>query len=74
MTVAIGKGSTSVIRLAHKWDRNEEKLYAVKDFTKRSRNETEKEYIKKLNAEYCIGTALHHPNIVETINLFQDEL
>ncbi|KAG9015197.1 serine/threonine-protein kinase HAL4/sat4 [Tulasnella sp. JGI-2019a] len=27
---AIGKGATSVVRLAHKWDRKEEKLYAVK--------------------------------------------
>jgi len=28
--VAIGKGATSVVWLAHKWDRTEEKLYAVK--------------------------------------------
>jgi protein-serine/threonine kinase len=28
--IAIGKGATSVVRLAHKWDRSEEKLYAVK--------------------------------------------
>jgi len=28
--VAVGKGATSVVRLAHKWDRSEEKLYAVK--------------------------------------------
>lgn len=28
--VAIGRGATSVVRLAHKWDRSEEKLYAVK--------------------------------------------
>jgi protein-serine/threonine kinase len=27
---AIGKGATSVVRLTHKWDRDEEKLYAVK--------------------------------------------
>jgi len=27
---AIGKGATSVVRLAHKWDRAEEKVYAVK--------------------------------------------
>jgi len=30
--VAIGKGATSVVRLAHKWDRTEEKLYAIKVF------------------------------------------
>jgi hypothetical protein len=28
--LAIGKGATSVVRLAHKWDRSEEKLYAIK--------------------------------------------
>ena len=28
--IAIGKGATSVVRLAHKWDRSEEKLFAVK--------------------------------------------
>lgn len=28
--IAIGKGATSVVRLAHKWDRSQEKLYAVK--------------------------------------------
>ena len=28
--VAIGKGATAVVRLAHKWDQSTEKLYAVK--------------------------------------------
>ncbi|GJJ13941.1 hypothetical protein Clacol_008198 [Clathrus columnatus] len=71
--VAIGKGATSVVRLAHKWDRSEEKLYAVKEFRKRRKNETEKEYVKKLTAEFCISSTLHHVNIVETVDLVQDE-
>ncbi|KAF8627281.1 hypothetical protein AX17_006326 [Amanita inopinata Kibby_2008] len=71
--LAIGKGATSVVRLAHKWDRSEEKLYAIKEFRKRRKNETEKEYVKKLTAEFCISSALHHPNIVETVDLVQDE-
>ncbi|KAJ7058780.1 Pkinase-domain-containing protein [Mycena amicta] len=72
--VAIGKGATSVVRLAHKWDRSEgEKMYAVKEFRKRRRNETEKEYVKKLTAEFCISSTLHHVNIVETVDLVQDE-
>jgi len=71
--VAIGKGATSVVRLAHKWDRTEEKLYAVKEFRKRRKNETEKEYVKKLTAEFCISSTLHHVNIVETVDLVQDE-
>lgn len=71
--VAIGKGATSVVRLAHKWDRSEEKLYAVKEFRKRRKNETEKEYVKKLTSEFCISSTLHHINIVETVDLVQDE-
>jgi protein-serine/threonine kinase len=71
--MAIGKGATSVVRLAHKWDRSEEKLYAVKEFRKRRKNESEKEYVKKLTAEFCISSTLRHPNIVETVDLIQDE-
>lgn len=70
---AIGKGATSVVRLVHKWDRSEEKIYAVKEFRKRRKNETEKEYVKKLTAEFCISSTLHHVNIVETVDLVQDE-
>ncbi|THV01257.1 Pkinase-domain-containing protein [Dendrothele bispora CBS 962.96] len=71
--VAIGKGATSVVRLAHKWDRTEERLYAIKEFRKRRKNESEKEYVKKLTAEFCISSTLHHTNIVETVDLVQDE-
>ena len=70
---AIGKGATAVVRLAHKWDRREEKLYAVKEFRKRRKNETEKDYVKKLTSEFCISSTLHHVNIVETVDLVQDE-
>ncbi|CAE6414874.1 unnamed protein product [Rhizoctonia solani] len=69
--VAIGKGATSIVKLAHKWDRTEEKLYA--EFRKRRKNETEKEYVKKLTSEFCISSALHHINVVETVDLVKDE-
>ncbi|POY69992.1 hypothetical protein BMF94_7036 [Rhodotorula taiwanensis] len=71
--VIVGKGATAVVRLAHKWDRSTEKLYAVKEFRKRRKNETEKEYVKKLTSEFCISSTLHHHNIVETVDLVQDE-
>ncbi|KAF7340305.1 Pkinase-domain-containing protein [Mycena venus] len=59
---------------AHKWDRSEgDKMYAVKEFRKRRKTETEKEYVKKLTAEFCISSTLHHVNIVETVDLVQDE-
>ncbi|GAA5874410.1 hypothetical protein JCM8547_005391 [Rhodosporidiobolus lusitaniae] len=71
--VIVGKGATAVVRLAHKWDRTTEKLYAVKEFRKRRKNETEKEYVKKLTSEFCISSTLHHHNVVETVDLVQDE-
>ncbi|THH07941.1 hypothetical protein EW145_g3045 [Phellinidium pouzarii] len=43
------------------------------EFRKRQKNETEKEYVKKLTAEFCISSTLHHVNIVETVDLLQDE-
>ncbi|KAK7064912.1 Pkinase-domain-containing protein [Favolaschia claudopus] len=68
------KGATSVVRLAHKWDRSEgDKMYAVKEFRKRRKTESEKEYVKKLTAEFCISSTLHHINVVETVDLVQDE-
>ncbi|KAH8921228.1 Pkinase-domain-containing protein [Atractiella rhizophila] len=70
---AIGKGATAVVRLAHKWDRTTEKVYAVKEFRKRRKGESEREYIKKLTSEYCISSTLHHMNVVETVDLVQDE-
>ncbi|KAG0033399.1 serine/threonine-protein kinase HAL4/sat4 [Podila clonocystis] len=70
----IGQGATAVVRLAHKLcDDEAEKLFAVKEFRKRRKNETEKEYIKKLTSEFCISSTLHHENIVETVDLVQDE-
>jgi len=68
--VAIGKGATSVVRLAHKWDRSEEKLYAVKVGVLVS---AVLPLALNVTAEFCISSTLHHPNIVETVDLVQDE-
>ncbi|KAG0361500.1 serine/threonine-protein kinase HAL4/sat4 [Gamsiella multidivaricata] len=71
----IGQGATAVVRLAHKLSEDDEteKLFAVKEFRKRRKDETEKEYVKKLTSEFCISSTLHHENIVETVDLVQDE-
>ncbi|ORZ04185.1 kinase-like domain-containing protein [Lobosporangium transversale] len=73
---SIGQGATAVVRLAHKLSAESEsgeKLFAVKEFRKRRKDETEKEYVKKLTSEFCISSTLHHENIVETVDLVQDE-
>ncbi|CAG8480051.1 22980_t:CDS:2 [Racocetra persica] len=70
----IGKGATAVVRLAHKFDQSDcEKTYAVKEFRKRRKNESEKDYVKKLTSEFCISSTLQHVNVVRTVDLVQDE-
>ncbi|KAK5779980.1 hypothetical protein RI543_002520 [Arxiozyma heterogenica] len=46
--------------------------FAVKEFRPRKQNESIKQYAKKCTAEFCIGSSLHHPNIVQTIDIFSD--
>ncbi|KAI9220901.1 kinase-like domain-containing protein [Blastocladiella britannica] len=54
-------------------DGPQERLFAIKKFRKRRRDESERDYVKKLSAEFCISSALHHPNVIETVDLIQDE-
>ncbi|KAI8922059.1 kinase-like domain-containing protein [Powellomyces hirtus] len=76
-TQVLGKGANAVVRLAHKKDATSpshaEQLYAVKEFRKLRKNETQREYIKKLIAEFCISSNMHHENVIQTVDLIQDE-
>ncbi|KAJ3155807.1 serine/threonine-protein kinase HAL4/sat4 [Geranomyces variabilis] len=73
----LGKGANAVVRLAHKRDaatpEQAEQLFAVKEFRKRRKGETQREYIKKLIAEFCISSNMHHENVIQTVDLIQDE-
>ncbi|KAJ1551700.1 serine/threonine-protein kinase HAL4/sat4 [Nowakowskiella sp. JEL0078] len=70
----LGKGAHAIVKLAHKSERTgDEKVCAVKEFRKRKKDESHKDYLKKVVAEFCISSTLHHPNVVETIDLIQDE-
>lgn len=67
----LGKGATSKVTLmARKGFPTE--LYAVKEFRNKSKAETADDYEKKVKSEYSIAKSLHHPNIVETIQLCTD--
>jgi serine/threonine protein kinase len=50
----------------------DQKTFAVKQFRKRLAHESEKDYIKKVTAEFCIGSTLHHPNVIETLDIIQE--
>jgi serine/threonine protein kinase len=47
-------------------------VYAVKEFRPRRSGETEKEYQKKVTAEFCVGSTLKHCNIIETVDIVSD--
>lgn len=66
----IGKGAGGSVRLIRR--ASDQKTFAVKQFRKRLPHESEKDYIKKVTAEFCIGSTLHHPNVIETLDIIQE--
>jgi serine/threonine protein kinase len=66
----VGKGAGGSVRLIRRSTDN--KTFAVKQFRKRGPKENEKEYVKKVTAEFCIGSTLHHPNVIETLDIIQE--
>lgn len=67
----LGSGAGGSVRLLHR--QSDGKTFAVKEFRPRHQHESEREYSKKVTAEFCIGSTLHHPNIVETLDIIQDD-
>ncbi|KAI8910775.1 kinase-like domain-containing protein [Gorgonomyces haynaldii] len=68
----LGKGAFATVRRARRKS-SKDRWYAVKEFRKKRPNETEKDYEKKLIAEFCISSSLKHPNVVETFDLLKDD-
>ncbi|RCH96677.1 serine/threonine protein kinase, partial [Rhizopus stolonifer] len=66
----VGKGAGGSVRLIRR--STDGKTFAVKQFRKRGLNEPEKEYVKKVTAEFCIGSTLHHLNVIETLDIIQE--
>ncbi|QSL65630.1 hypothetical protein MERGE_002943 [Pneumocystis wakefieldiae] len=65
----VGSGTGGSVRLLSSCDGT---VYAVKEFRKRAPYETGREYRKKVSAEFCVGAALHHPNIIQTLDFVSD--
>ncbi|EST06624.1 Protein kinase domain protein [Kalmanozyma brasiliensis GHG001] len=66
----LGSGAGGTVRLIKR--SKDHTVFAVKEFRPRRAGENEKEYIKKVTAEFCIGSTLHHVNIIETIDIISD--
>lgn len=48
---------------------SDKKVFAVKEFRAKYQNESKRDYAKKITGEYCIGSTLKHPNIIETVEI-----
>ncbi len=68
----LGSGAGGTVRLIKGSAKTGGKLYAVKEFRARKGNESEKEYQKKVTAEFCVGSTLKHINIIETVDIVSD--
>jgi len=69
-TKVVGRGGSGVVRLAK--DVHDDSVVAVKEFRKRRKDESLREYVKRLTAEYCISSNLHHASVVETYDIVRD--
>jgi protein-serine/threonine kinase len=67
----VGRGAFGIVRISHKRLDTGEQLFAVKEFRRRP-EENEKKYSKRLTSEFCISSALRHPNVIHTLDLLQD--
>lgn len=63
----LGSGAGGSVRLMRR--AGDGTVFAVKQFRDRHAYESEKDYNKKVTAEFCIGSTLHHGNIIETIDI-----
>ena len=66
----LGAGAGGSVRLVRRTQDN--KLFAVKEFRTKFDHEAKRDYVKKITSEYCIGTTLRHPNIIETVEIVYD--
>jgi protein-serine/threonine kinase len=68
----IGRGTFGIVRISHKrTEGDKEQLYAIKVF-RRPTQERKKRFNRRLTAEFCISSSLHHTNIIHTLDLLQD--
>ena len=62
----LGAGAGGSVQLMKR--RSDGVIFAVKKFRKHG-YETEREYTRKATAEFCIGSALRHDNIIESLEI-----
>ncbi|KAK4688262.1 hypothetical protein P7C73_g1847, partial [Tremellales sp. Uapishka_1] len=68
----LGSGAGGTVRLIKANTKMGGTVYAVKEFRPRRGGETEKDYQKKVTAEFCVGVTLRHVNVIETVDIVND--
>ncbi|KAL6305426.1 hypothetical protein BKA93DRAFT_228600 [Sparassis latifolia] len=68
----LGSGAGGTVRLIKASTKNGGTTYAVKEFRPKRHGESEREYQKKVTAEFCVGSTLKHPNIIDTVDIVTD--
>lgn len=66
----LGSGAGGSVRIMK--SNTDNRMFAIKEFRAKYPTESQREYSKKVTAEFCIGSTLHHPNIIETLDIIQD--
>lgn len=67
----LGSGAGGSVRLMKR--SSDGVTFAVKQFRPKHSYESERDYNKKVTAEFCIGSTLHHGNIIETMDLVNEK-
>jgi Protein kinase domain len=65
----LGSGAGGSVRLMKRQDGV---TFAVKQFREKHAWETDKAYNKKITAEFCIGSTLHHGNVIEAMDIVHE--
>ncbi|KAF3169023.1 serine/threonine protein kinase [Orbilia oligospora] len=66
----LGQGAGGSVRLMRR--PTDGVTFAVKEFRAKHQYESDKDYAKKVTAEFCIGSTLHHGNIIETLDIIHE--
>lgn len=66
----LGSGAGGSVRIVKRLA--DGRLFAVKEFRERGTTESQKDYNKKVTAEFCVASAMHHSNVIETIEVLKE--
>ncbi|KII88616.1 hypothetical protein PLICRDRAFT_176186 [Plicaturopsis crispa FD-325 SS-3] len=68
----LGSGAGGTVRLIRAPAKSGGAVYAVKEFRAKRAGESEREWEKKVTAEFCVGRTLRHVNVIETVDIVRE--